>query len=32
MVGFTPVEEVVEILVEPREKVEKVVRDSFREG
>lgn len=30
--GFTPVEEVDRILMEPREKVEKVVRDSFREG
>ena len=29
---FTPVEEVGRILMEPRERVEKVVGDFYREG
>ena len=32
MVGFTPVEEVERISMGPRETVEKVVRDFYREG
>ena len=32
MVGFTPVDEVERISMGPRETVEKVVRDFYREG